>query len=236
MKQVLSLCLLGVLCSTLNAQVNYVEVSVNDTVQLKADYFILRVSSSGEMDYNYNPDTTGMRTDPNYYRKAADRQRQKQMDALKAIEGKLKDAGFALEPLLLSDFAYRNSMVVNLSISTHSVTALAALNELIKTEKGLTCNLTQVSSSQEDAVSTKLIQKLMARAKVKANELARQAGKKILAIISVSDKRSDVPVYALNNMMLLNSLGIDRQNSPGEKSINTNYPLQGSLTVKFAWQ
>jgi hypothetical protein len=236
MKKGLWVLILCVGFNTLQAQNNYVEVSVNDTVQLNADYFVFRVTATGDIDYSaYNTDTAGMRTDPNYYRKFAERQRQKQQDAIKAIELKLKDLGFALEPVVLSDLAYRNNGALNLSVSTHSLQAVNALNELVKTEKGLGFSLTQIGSTQEDSFMAKLMQKLMAKAKAKANELARLSGKKITSIISVNDKRGDQPAYLLNNIGLLNSLGIDRQKGISE-SIYPVYPLQGILVVRFAWQ
>ncbi len=236
MKKALWIFLLSAAFNTLHAQNNYVEVSVTDTVLLNADYFVFRVNATSELDYNYNIDTAGIRTDPNYYRKFAERQRLKQLDALKAIEIKLKETGFLLDPVVLSDLAYRNNAALNLIVSTHSSQAVTALNELVKTEKGFGFSLTQVGSSQEDAYTAKLMQKLMAKARVKANELARLSGKKIISILSVSDKRNDQPAYQLNNLSVINSLGIDRQKGAGEKGIYTAYPLQGTLFVRFIWQ
>jgi hypothetical protein len=236
MKKTFWVFVLSIAFNALHAQNNYVEVSATDTVQLYADYFVFRINVTGDLDYGYNADTTGIRTDPNYYRKFAERQRQKQQDALKAIEIKLKELGFLFEPVVLSDLAYRNNATLISSVSTHSLQAVAALNELVKTEKGLGFSLTQIGSSQEEIFTAKLMQKLMTKARARANELARISGKKITGIISVSDRRNDQPAYVPNGMALINSLSIDRQKGAGENSIYPAYPLQSSLFVRFAWQ
>jgi hypothetical protein len=79
----------------------------------------------------------------------------------------------------------------------------------------------QIGSSQEETLTIKLMQKLMAKARVKANELARLSGKKITNVVSVSDKRNDQPNYPLNSLGLINTLGIDRQKGMGDLMIVT---------------
>jgi hypothetical protein len=234
MKQLLLILLSCIVISTAHAQNNYVEVTVNDTVQVKADYFVFRVMINPDNDYN-NADTAGMRTDPmGYYRKIETKRQERQKDAFKAMETKLKNEGFSVEPLTLGDFAYRNSLTNFLLISTRSVDRLNTLNEMVKTEKGLNLQLTQITSSQEDAAVLRLQQKLMAKAKTKAAELAKLTGKKISGIISVSDRRNDQAPYLQNNISQVTALGVERVNVPGEK-INASYPMTGALVVRFSW-
>lgn len=239
MRSILMLVFFVCACSlNAHAQNNYVEVSVTDTVQVKADYFVFRINANPEYDAYAAPDTTGMRADPaGYYRRIAERQRQRQQEAYKAVEKKLRDAGFALEPQTLADWSYRNSNMLNIAIATHDVNTLAILDKMIRSEKNMTCNLTQISSSKESAETERLLQKLMTKARERATQLANKAGKKLLSVISVSDKRGEFPGYPqTSNMNLLNTLGIDRTVSSENTGVNTRYPIQNSLVVRFAWQ
>lgn len=226
-------------CSlTAGGQNNYVEVSVTDTVQVKADYFVFRINANPEYNAYAATDTTGMRADPaGYYQRNAERQRQRQQEAYKAVEQKLKDAGFALEPQTLADWTFRNANMLNITIATHDINTLAVLDKMIRTEKNMSCNLLQVSSSRENAETERLMQKLMTKARERATQLANKAGKKLLSVISVSDRKGEYPAYMqTSNINLLNTLGIDRTLAGENTTVNPKYPMQNSLVVRFAWQ
>ncbi|MES2003798.1 MAG: hypothetical protein V4450_04705 [Bacteroidota bacterium] len=235
MKPIISLCFFLCLFSgSLSAQSNYVEVSVTDTIQVKADYFVFRFNLNPDIDVQ--PDTTGMRTDPNYYRKVAEKTRQRQVEAAKVLEQKLKDAGFNTEATTLSDWVFRNSYGFSIYATTRDVASFGVLDKLMKTERGITCNLTQISSTQENIQADRLSKKLMDKARAKASFLAAEAKKKLLSVIAVSDKKTELINYSnINNVSLLASLGIDKT-VVKDGGINPLYPVQGSLTVKFGWQ
>jgi hypothetical protein len=57
MKKILCVLVMGIAFNVLYAQTNYVEVSATDTVLLNADYFVFRVTATGDLDYSYNMDT-----------------------------------------------------------------------------------------------------------------------------------------------------------------------------------
>lgn len=240
MKPILSLVTaMLALCITAVAQNNTLEVTVSDTALVKADYFVFRVQFTPDMGYNSaTTDTTGMRTDPTaYYRRQQEKQRQMVQELSQQMENKIKNIGFTIEPTSLGEIGYRSSLNSWINATTNSIKAVHDLLELIKTERSVSVNIIQLSGKEEDAVNAALLKKLMAKARERAQIVAATMGKKVVAVVSMSDRKSDQwnGVYS-NPAMLLNSIPIRKDGSLAEHGIIPYYPISNSITVKFTVQ
>jgi hypothetical protein len=239
MKPVLSLATaLFVLCITAVGQNNTLEVSVSDTALVKADYFVFRIQASPDMGSVGTVDTTGMRSDPTaYYRRQQEKQRQMIIEMAQQMENKIKNLGFTIEPTSLGEIGYRSSVNSWFNATTNSIKSVHDLLELIKTERSVNINILQLASKEEDAVNASLLKKLMAKARERAQIIAATMGKKVLAVVSMSDRKSDQwnGMYT-NPTMLLNAIPIRKDGIVAEHGIIPYYPISNSITVKFTVQ
>jgi len=216
-----------------NAQTISIELTVSDTMLIKADYFHFRVNIIPEYDTVY--DTTGMR-DPDYAKKKADRQRQKQLDYQLKIENSLKENGFFLEPITLNELTFRNANQNFFAVSTNSLKAIQYLVKLTSAERGVSFNLLHVGSKEEEEKYKQLFKKVLTKAKEKAAFVASLQNKKVTGILSITDKRLD-NLYAYTAVSLLAGSPIRKDSSTiTDEGILNAFPIMTTITVKFSVQ
>lgn len=219
---------------TATAQNNVIELTVSDTMLIKADYFHFRINIIPEYDTVY--DTTGMRTDPDYMKKRAERQRQKQADYQLKIENNLKENGFFTEPITLNELTFKNANQYFFTVSTNSLKAVQYLLKVSSAERGIAFNLLHIGSKEEEEHYKRLFKKVLTKAKEKAAFVAGLQNKKVTGILSITDKRLENQ-YGYTAITLLSGSTIRKDNGAiTEEGILNAFPIMSTITVKFSVQ
>ncbi len=231
MRKIVLLLFIMVLGVSSYAQNSYIELTVTDTMLVKADYFHLRVNIVP--DYDNTIDTIGLKTDPDYYKNKLERQRQKQLEQVHKVEILLKENGFLLEPIALGELNYKSSVPFSSVVTTTNTKALQFLLNLSKTGKGITFNLLNVGSKNEEEKYNKLFKKVLDKAKEKATYIASLQNKKLGGIISLIDKRLE-STYSYVNAALITGYGVRKENIVAENGIYDMYPISNTIVIKFA--
>lgn len=229
---ILSLLLLSS-AATVHAQNNVIELTVTDTMLIKADYFHIRVNVMP--DYEASLDTTGMRTDPDFARKRAEKLQRKQEEHQRKIESNLKENGFFTEPITINELAFRNAPQYFFTVSTNSIKALQYLIKLSSTERGVSFNLLNLSAKDEDDQYKQLFKKVLAKARERASFIAGLQNKKITGVLSISDKRLENQ-YGYTAASLIGGAVIRKDSVKTEEGILNLFPITSTITVKFSMQ
>ncbi len=233
MRRLVSILLLMISILNADAQKNVIELTVSDTMLIQADHFQFRVNVS--LEYDMTTDTVGMRTDPDYIRKRAERQRQRLIDHTQKIESNLKENGFFTEPITLSELNFRSSNISSFNISTNSIKAIQYLIKLTTTEKGISFNLINLSAKDEEEHYKKLFKKLLAKAKERAAYIAGLQQKKVTGILSLGEKRFENP-YGFNSLTLLAGMPMRKDNIAAVDGILNLFPIINTIQIKFSIQ
>lgn len=218
--------------SQLHAQNNVIEITISDTLHVEGNFFHFRITVTP--DYEMQIDTMGMRTDPNYAKNRMDRQKQRQIDYQQSIEKKLKENGFFTSPLSLAELAYRNNGQGIFMASTNSTKAIEYLLQVTNKERGVAFSLTNVSGKNEEEASKKLFQKVLTKARERANYIASLQKKKVTGILSVIDKRLENP-YGYATASLLGGV-IQKEKSQNEEFLLNKFTISNTVTVRFSVQ
>jgi hypothetical protein len=212
------------------AQANYIEVAVSDTVLVAADQFLFHLMVFPDAIYT-EADTVQAGRSVNYLRREKE-MRQRQKKAIDAYEAWLKASGFIASlpniPDMMASRGYGNYF---LAYHLTSIEELKRFQNLLKEEPSINAVLQSATNRQEEEHQKRLYSKLMDKARMKAAYLATLSGKKITGILSVSD---NIPPDQAGWHPYTPTTSAIRTTDP-PSSINTNYPLNGKLVVRFSW-
>jgi hypothetical protein len=209
-----------------SAQNNYIEVSVTDTVVVLADQFTFHLMIMH--DAFIEPDA--VRATRKEYMKTESEIRARQKQMLDDLEIRLKTSGFLVAPMGISDMmASRGFGNYYLVYQIQSVEDLRKFQTVLKSEKHVHTMLQNVTTKQEEVHQKRLYLKLLEKARSRAAYLAGISDKKINSIISISDHvdnyygRQPYPSTSVTKV------------SEEPTNINTSYPLNGRMVVRFLW-
>jgi hypothetical protein len=224
------------LSQLLFAQSNYVEVTVSDTLIVKANEFIYRLNYL--MDQSSVPFDTSKMRDLTYAAKRSDLIRQKANESFKDLQTKIKNEGFILLPISLNEaFNKYGNNIQNLAlvVDIPSLDQLFKFYGLIKNDKNIQGGIQVAKLKDEVKYIHILYKKLLLKARSEANYLAGLNNKKIVALASISENRfgySNIPIYQPNTLPLASVPVINLD----DKLVSIGVSLQNSITVKYLWK
>jgi hypothetical protein len=239
-------CLLMV--TFLQAQQNYIEVSSEDTILVKADLFIYTINVSVDVD-DLQSDTSRAASFIPFTMKIDMRKQEVQLhfDSLKL---QLQQMGYQCLSTSLADaFAVQTHWDGSFSASfiINSFDSLIQAFQFIKRQKGVSSFVTVASAKDEAAHRKILYKKLIDEATTKAKYIAFYSHQTILGITSVTENSVEEkkasggwtsygPLSAsgdakIHSTQSSQKFGIILSTDP--RLINL-YPIKGSFTVRFA--
>jgi len=229
------------------SQEKFIEVTVSDTVWVKPNQFVYSIAVSPTLgeEGSYNSGGSSFRPYQKKQSEIANNKRQL-LDSIKTL---LMKKGFYILP---TDIHYVYStddktMENAVNILTPSVDSVQMLYGIANNNASLIGNLSTVYSDKEDEYASLLLKKLIAKAGLKAAEIAGFSNIKIGNIVSVKEdanhpKNGEWTAYPpLSSLPSRLRLQLQELYMPFKSPINNLtltdlYKLENTLVVRFAVQ
>lgn len=219
------LLLLAILaCFCAKAQSKFVEVTVNDTLLVKADLFVYRIRVLLPSETRRNSDTAAPRRSPQGRQQRIAEDRQEQQQHYNQLAALLQQQGFRLKPPTLrerSRIGYDYDYFV-LTVETGSADSLQRLVQLVEKDKDVNGTLSAALVTHEENYMPALYKKLLEKAGKKAMALALATGHQLGEVLTVSENRLNTGWTAYSPAAA----------DTGNGGWNA---LSGSLTVRYQW-
>jgi hypothetical protein len=237
--RIVALLLISCICKPVVAQ-SFVEVTVRDTVMLKADYFLYTFLVNNYSYYDATVDT--LSTEDVQGKGSATQRLEKEFAS---IMNELKQNNFKLySPTLIDSLTINNAnsgVMRAAALIISDLDSLKLANSILKkSEKVMAYVQGKKAVTSED--EKRLYKKLLDAANKQANSIATLAGRKIKQVESVTEKQDE---SGYTTYPPLSSLGASEipgwhttigipDFAPSSKEIY--YPVSNTLTVRFSLQ
>lgn len=241
----LNLTILSILlCCNAMAQQKFIEVTVSDTVLVKADLFVYKIALAPDREYS-EVDTTPR--SPQLLEAMIQQRLQNSRRSFDSLRSALSAGGFVLYKSSLEDsFNIIQSDVYYFSmrIMTHSADSLAMLYRRLRDVKGLAGYLELAVAAHDSSYQKKLFKKILGMARIKAETIAAYSDQRVRGVLAVTENKADggetggwtsyPPLSALTESVIPGwHTTIRPANIIPASSAMGWYPLAGTLTVRF---